>query len=207
MPKRLSATGGTSTPLIPRGAVQNVGDRTVVYLVNPREPGTFVEREVRLGAANGDRVSVVAGVQAGDVVVGRGSFSVRAERERLGLRVAPTSAATTLASAPRVTQDVDITLTSKPAQPMVGDNTFEASVSGVDGTPITDAEVAAMFYMPAIPAMKMPEMKNTVTLKHQKDGRYVGTGQVTMAGQWDVTVIVKRGGKEVGSKKFPVYAR
>jgi len=111
------------------------------------------------------------------------------------------------ASAPRVTQDVDITLTSKPAQPMVGDNTIEASVSGVDGTPITDAEVAAMFYMPAIPAMKMPEMKNTVTLKHQKDGRYVGTGQVTMAGQWDVTVIVKRGGKEVGSKKFPVYAR
>ena len=62
--------GGASTPMIPRGAVQNVGDRTVVYLVNPKEPGTFVEREVRLGAATGDRVSVLAGVQAGDVVVG-----------------------------------------------------------------------------------------------------------------------------------------
>ena len=82
--------GGASTPMIPRSAVQNVGDRTVVYLVNPKEPGTFVEREVRLGAATGDHVSVLAGVQAGDVVVGEGSFSVRAERERLGLRAAPT---------------------------------------------------------------------------------------------------------------------
>jgi len=201
--------GGTSTPMISRGAVQSVGDRTVVYLVNPKEPGTFVEREVRLGAATGDRVSVLAGVQAGDVVVGKGSFSVRAERERLGLRAVPTSGATasTSASGPRVTQDVDITLTSQPAQPIVGDNTFEASVRDADGKPITDAEVAAVFYMAAIPAMKLPEMKNTVTLEHQQEGRYVGTGHVRMAGQWDVTVIVKRGGKEVASKKFPVSAR
>jgi cobalt-zinc-cadmium efflux system membrane fusion protein len=78
--------GGASTPMIPRSAVQNVGDRTVVYLVNPKEPGKFVEREVRLGTAAGDRVPVLAGVQPGDVVVGEGSFYVRAERERLGLR-------------------------------------------------------------------------------------------------------------------------
>jgi len=80
-------------------------------------------------------------------------------------------------------------------------------VKGADGKPITDAEVTAMFYMAAIPAIKMPEMKNTVTLEHQKDGRYVGTGHVMMAGQWDVTVIVKRGGKEIGSRKFPISAQ
>ena len=33
----------------PRNAVRNVGDRTVVYLANPKEPGKLVEREVRLG--------------------------------------------------------------------------------------------------------------------------------------------------------------
>jgi len=55
--------------------------------------------------------------------------------------------------------------------------------------------------------MKMPEMKNTVTLKHQKDGNYVGTGQVMMAGKWDATVTVKRAGKEVGSKKIPITAQ
>ena len=202
--------GGASTPMIPRGAVQNVGDRTVVYLVKPKEPGTFVEREVRLGAATGDRVSVLAGVQAGDVVVGEASFSVRAERERLGLRAVPTSTqgatASTSATGPRVTQDVDITLTSAPAQTKVGNNTFEATVKSADGKPITDAEVTAMFYMAAVPAMKMPEMKNTVTLKHEKEGRYAGTGQVMMAGTWDVTVMVKRAGKEIGSRKFPITA-
>lgn len=82
-----------STATIPRTAVQNVGDRTVVYLVNPREPGTFVEREVRLGATSGDQVSALTGVVQGEVVVSAGSFFVRAERERLGLRAATSPAA------------------------------------------------------------------------------------------------------------------
>jgi cobalt-zinc-cadmium efflux system membrane fusion protein len=81
-----ASEGGPSVPIIPRTAVQNVGDRTVVYLVNPKEPGTFIEREVRLGDASGDRVAVLAGVKPGDLVVNQGSFYVRAELEWLGLR-------------------------------------------------------------------------------------------------------------------------
>jgi membrane fusion protein, heavy metal efflux system len=83
---------GTSTPRVPRNAMQNVGDRTVVYLANLKEPGKFVEREVRLGQASGEQVDVVSGVQPGDVVVTDGSFFVRAERERLGLRPATSTA-------------------------------------------------------------------------------------------------------------------
>jgi len=82
----VAGASGTSAPRVPRNAVQNVGDRTVVYLANPKEPGRFVEREVRLGQAPGEQVDVVSGVQAGDFVVTEGSFFVRAERERLGLR-------------------------------------------------------------------------------------------------------------------------
>ena len=100
---------------------------------------------------------------------------------------------------------VDIMLTSKPSPPKTGDNTFEVMVKDAAGKPITDAEVTAMFFMPKMGAM--PEMKNNVTLKHQKEGTYVGTGQVMMAGTWDVTVSVKRAGKEIGSKKFPVTAK
>src|SRR4030095_808232 len=77
---------------VPRNAVQNVGNRTVVYLENPQEPGKFVEREVRLGQTSGEHVDVVSGVQPGDVVVTGGSFFVRAERERLGLRPAASTA-------------------------------------------------------------------------------------------------------------------
>ena len=84
----VAGASGASAPRVPRNAVQNVGDRTVVYLANPKDPGKFVEREVRLGQTSGEQVEVVSGVQPGDVVVTEGSFFVRAERERLGLRPA-----------------------------------------------------------------------------------------------------------------------
>jgi RND family efflux transporter MFP subunit len=84
----VTGPAGASTLGVPRSAVQNVGDRTVVYLANPKEPGKFVEREVRLGPTIGEQVEVISGVQPGDIVVTTGSFFVRAERERLGLRPA-----------------------------------------------------------------------------------------------------------------------
>jgi cobalt-zinc-cadmium efflux system membrane fusion protein len=82
----LREAGASSVPVVPRTAIQTVGDRDVVYVVNPKEPGKFVEREVRLGDPAGDPVPVLAGLKPGDVVVTEGSFYVRAERERLGLR-------------------------------------------------------------------------------------------------------------------------
>jgi Cu(I)/Ag(I) efflux system membrane fusion protein/cobalt-zinc-cadmium efflux system membrane fusion protein len=101
----------------------------------------------------------------------------------------------------------DIMLTSKPNPPKMGPNTFDVMVKAPDGKAITDADVSATFFMAAMPAMKMPEMKNTVALKHVKDGAYSGTGNVMMAGKWDATVSVKRAGKEIASKTFPVTAQ
>lgn len=83
------ATPGVNTEsiVVPRSAVQTIGDRTVVYLADTGQPGRFIEREVGLGqASEGDDVVVVSGVQRGDPVVTSGSFSLRAERERQGLR-------------------------------------------------------------------------------------------------------------------------
>src|SRR5687768_2998901 len=72
--------------LVPRSAVQNVADRTVLYLADPLQPGRFIEREVQLGQASGDQIFVLSGLQRDDRVVSAGSFSLRAERERQGLR-------------------------------------------------------------------------------------------------------------------------
>ena len=102
---------------------------------------------------------------------------------------------------------LDITLTSKPSPPKTGDNAFEVVVKDLSGKPVTDADVSVQLYMAAMPAMKMPGMRNTVALKHAKDGVYTGTGKVMMAGGWDATVSVKRAGKEIGSKKFPITAK
>ena len=101
----VTGASGAPVPVIPRSAVQQLGDRTVVYLVNPKEPGTFTEREVILGEASGEHVKVTSGVQAGDAVVTEGSFFVRAERERLGLRAAAggATAAAPAVGAPSIT--------------------------------------------------------------------------------------------------------
>jgi hypothetical protein len=68
-------------------------------LADPKQPGRFVEREVRLGDRSGNDVAVLSGVQPGDTIVTHGSFLVRAERDRLGLR-AGASSATGAANAP-----------------------------------------------------------------------------------------------------------
>lgn len=86
---QVSGVAGAPLLAVPKAAVQTIGDRQVVYLADAKRPGTFTEREVRLGTATGEHVEVLSGVQAGDSVVAEGSFLVRAERERLGLR-APT---------------------------------------------------------------------------------------------------------------------
>jgi multidrug efflux pump subunit AcrA (membrane-fusion protein) len=80
------ANAATALLVIPRTAVQQIGDRTVVYIASPGGAGFFIEREVRLGASDGDRVEVLSGLMSGDLIVTRGSFFLRAERERLGLR-------------------------------------------------------------------------------------------------------------------------
>ena len=76
---------------VPRAAVQVIGERSVVYLADSTEAGRFIEREVRVGTSMGDQIEIVSGVQAGDSVVVKGSFALRAERERLGLRPAVTT--------------------------------------------------------------------------------------------------------------------
>jgi nitrogen fixation protein FixH len=103
-------------------------------------------------------------------------------------------------------QQPDITFTSEPDPPRMGENAFEVMVMQ-DGQPVTDADVSVEFFMPAMPAMNMAEMKNTVTLKHEGAGRYRGTGNVMMAGDWDATVMAMRGGQELASRKLRVVAK
>ena len=74
-------SGGHVT-LVPRDAVQAVGDRKVVYVPAEGDPGRFVERAVKLGGAVGESVEVLDGLKPGELVVTAGSFFVRAEAGR-----------------------------------------------------------------------------------------------------------------------------
>jgi len=87
---------------VPKEAVQSVGARQVVYLSSSDAPDRFVEREVGLGRSFGNQVEVLSGLSAGDSVVSAGSFFVRAEAERLGLRPAGGATASPAAQTAKV---------------------------------------------------------------------------------------------------------
>ena len=66
--------------LIPRGALQAVGDRQVVYVAGQR-PGEFAERSVEVGDVAGDHVQILSGLRAGELVVTEGAYYLRAQRD------------------------------------------------------------------------------------------------------------------------------
>jgi len=68
--------------VVPRAAVQMIGERAVVYAPVAGEEGKFVERTVKLGVPMGEVVQVLDGVKPGEKVVTDGSFFLRAEAAR-----------------------------------------------------------------------------------------------------------------------------
>ena len=73
---------GVQSIVVPREAVQAVGDRNVVYVPVEGDDGRFAERPVKLGAVMGDSVQVLEGVKTGDRIVTTGSFFLRGEAAR-----------------------------------------------------------------------------------------------------------------------------
>ena len=94
-----------------------------------------------------------------------------------------------------------------PNPPRSGANEVEVLVRNADGTAVTDASVAATFYMPAMPSMNMPEMRDVFELAHAQAGTYIGKGSLEMAGTWEVTVTVSKGGETVAKGRSTVIAK
>ena len=72
--------GSEKRVVVPRTAVQAIGDRSVVYI--DAGDGRFVERVVRLGAGDGATVQVLEGLKGAERIVTAGSFFLRAEAAR-----------------------------------------------------------------------------------------------------------------------------
>lgn len=74
---------------VPRAAVQQVGSRTVVFVV--RGPRRFESREVTLGQASSEYIQVMTGLVSGDEVVTQGSYALKSEhlREQMSSAGAP----------------------------------------------------------------------------------------------------------------------
>ena len=103
-------------------------------------------------------------------------------------------------------QGVSVQFASEPNPPVSGNNQVEVIVLE-NGKPVTDATVEAVFSMPAMPSMNMPAMRSAAPLTHAADGRYRGTGELSMAGTWNVTVTASRGGQEIGRTNLSIVAK
>lgn len=73
----LLVTNEQSVLSLPRTAVQQVGSRTVAFLV--QGPHRFEAREVTLGQTSPEYVQVITGLAAGDEVVTQGSYALKSE--------------------------------------------------------------------------------------------------------------------------------
>lgn len=74
-----AAGGAASTIVVPEVAVQQVGGKSVVF-VAATQPGTYVVRPVTVGPrAGGGMVVIREGVRAGDRIVVKGAFQLKAE--------------------------------------------------------------------------------------------------------------------------------
>ena len=103
-------------------------------------------------------------------------------------------------------EGMDIRFRFESAPPTSGDNLFEVTVRK-DGAPVADAAVTAVFSMPAMPSMNMPEMRSTATLTPAGNGRYRGAGRLSMAGTWNVRVTVVRDSQVLGTRSLSIVAK
>lgn len=74
-----ASRGGSIT--LPDSAVQRVDGKTVVFVAHPDGKGGahFEAREVEVASAGGGRASILRGIEAGEMVVVRGAYAVKAE--------------------------------------------------------------------------------------------------------------------------------
>jgi Cu(I)/Ag(I) efflux system membrane fusion protein len=190
---------------VPANALLDSGTDKVVFVA--QGDGYFTPRTVKIGRNLGDRVEIVDGVKEGEHVATGATFFLDSESQlRAGLQnyeAAKGTQGAPAAGGPAL----DIVFRTQPDPPKTGESVFEAAVKDASGQPVTDAEVSVQLFMPAMPTMNMPAMRNETKLPHVGGGVYRGPGQVMMAGRWDVTVTVAKGGQQLGRKQLAVAAR
>jgi hypothetical protein len=182
-----------------------------VYIA--KADGVFEAREIQTGTPSEELYPVLDGVKAGEQVVTNGNFLIDSQTRLTGgmtglyggskeYSSAEKSTAAGTPATPNQKSDkpsakIACTVEPNPAKG-AADNLFHVRLVDSAGKPITDAQVTVTLVMPAMPAMGMPEMRNSFQLPFVQ-GMYMGKGNVGMAGSWNLSVEARRNGQVIGT--------
>jgi len=190
--------------VIPASGVLQAGSRNVAFIDHGQ--GNLEPREIEIGPQLDDSVVVLKGLRAGERIVSSANFLVDSEAQ---LQAAMGSFAphpsNTNAVADSAAQS-RIELTTEPSPPRKGANTVQVRLTGADGKPVVEAQVAVTFFMAAMPAMGMAAQHASATLQDKGQGLYEGPLALDSGGTWQVTVTVQRGGQTVATKQLSLSA-
>jgi len=190
---------------VPASAIFHSGTRQLVFISHGE--GQFEPREIQTGLQIEDQVIIVKGIKAGEPIVTSANFLIDSESQlqaAAGAFIPPPPEANGLAASNVAGADAELVI--EPSPPRKGSNIVHINLTGNGGTPITGAQVVAIFYMPAMPAMGMSSMKASIPCLDKGNGLYEGKVDLGSGGTWQVTVTAQQNGHTIVSKQLSVNA-
>ena len=198
---------------VPDEAVLDSGLRKVVFL--DKGDGRFVPAEVKIGNKFDGYYEVLAGLSPGERILASAGFLLDSEsrlKEAMGamagmaghgeMKGMETKAAAKAGPQEKKVQDLTLTLATQPEKPKAGENVVRLRVIDKSGQIIKDAQVSFVFNM-TMPGMAPSKGEG----KLSKDGFYETKTNLAMAGQWEVTVTIRRPGLKEIQEKFSLIAQ
>ena len=208
---------------VPEEAVLDSGMRKIVFL--DKGNGHFEAKEVKLGAKLDGAYQVLSGLNEGEKIAASSAFLLDSESrlaEAMGamtgmpgmsmegmagmagmegmkdMKMGPPAKS---GPTEKKVQDLTLTLSTQPEKTKPGENLLRLKITDRNGKPVTDAQVSFQY------TMNMAGMTvSKAEAKPSKDGSYETKISFAMAGEWEVTTIVRRPGQKEIQEKFKVAA-
>jgi RND family efflux transporter MFP subunit len=193
--------------IVPASAVLQSGTKQIVFL--DRGNGILDPKEVQLGDRVDDYYIVRSGLKNGDRIVTSANFLIDSESQlqaAAGAFTPPPPGAGGAAVMNQTAQQASAELTTDPSPPHKGSNIFRVKLTTPGGKPIDGAQVTVTFFMPAMPAMGMAEMKTTSALEDKGNGMYEGRGELGSGGTWQVAIVARQNGQVLANRQLTVSA-
>ena len=209
---------------VPEEAVLDSGLRKVVFI--DKGNGHFEPKEVKLGSKGDGFYQIVSGLDEGEKIAASSAFLLDSESRLAeamgamagmpgmsmegmagmqgmeGMEGMKKDSPTKAGPMEKKAGDLILTLSTRPEKTKAGENTLRLRITDKGGKPVTDAQVSFQY------TMNMPGMVlSKAEAKHSKDGWYETKANFAMAGQWDVTVNVRRPGQKDIQDKFQLSAQ